>query len=259
MIIKMRSIQNVSFISLTGWLSALTVTIGLFLSANAPCSAKENSEYVKGCALRSEGKTEQALTAFRIVLKRNPNHKGALVQMGACLEDLGKGDEAEKVYLDLLRIDPKYISAKRNLAQMHSRNEVFRPVSRRRTLKKIMLQRGLQALNQKNYQNARTIFRMAQGMWPKDPYPPLYSAIALERSGQSKQATEAYRRLCDQFPKFVPARVNLILLLLEVGDRTSAEREVLAGLEALPGNKQFNYLARVAKGKTHSLSRRLPK
>ena len=64
------------------------------------------------------------------------------------------------------------------------------------------------------------------------------------------------KQIRDLFPKFTPARVNLILLLLDVGDRKSAEREALAGLEKLPGNKQFSYLAGVAKKQTHSLSRR---
>ena len=96
-------------------------------------------------------------------------------------------------------------------------------------------------------------------MWPKDPYPQLYSAIALERSGQSKQAAEAYRQVRDRFPKFVPARVNLILLLLNRGDRALAQREARAGLDTLPDNKQFSYLANVAKRKTRSLKRRSPK
>ena len=257
--IRMRRIQNVSSIALAGWLSALAITMGFLSLTSDLCSAKQISEYAKGCALRTEGKTEQALKVFQQVLKNNPNHKGALIQTGACLEDLGKWDEAEKVYLNLLRIDPKHISAKRNLDQLKSRLETYKPVSRHKTSKEILLQKGLQALNDKNYRNARKFFRVVQGMWPKDPYPPLYSAIALEWSGQPKQAVEEYKELCERFPKFVPARVNLVLLLLNKGDRVSAKREALAGLEKLPNNKQFSYLAKLAKSKTQSLSHRLTK
>jgi Flp pilus assembly protein TadD len=73
----------------------------------------------------------------------------------------------------------------------------------------------------------------------------LYEAVTYERAGQRTKAITTYRRITELFPNYSPARVNLMVALIEAGDRNSAAREAQSALEAIPEDPRMKYLARV--------------
>lgn len=216
-----------------------------FLWQTTECRAEEPSAFAKGIALRIEQKNRRAITAFRNVLPASPNHIGALVQMGAAFEDLGKWKEAEKWYRRAIAIDPVSGSARRNLRQMiaslrmNSAGNVPAPSQQRLT------RRGLRALERRDFDTAFRTFQLLCGLFPDDPRFMLYLAVTHERSGERDKAIAMYRRTTEIFPNFPPSRVNLIVALIKAGDRKSATREARSALESIPDEPRIRYLARV--------------
>lgn len=206
--------------------------------------AQEAADFAKGIALRIEQKNRSAVEAFRKVLAASSNHVRALVQMGAAFEDLGKWKEAENCYRRAIQIDPRNKSARRNLNHLTASVSMNVPVNGRAPSQQALTERGLRALEQRDFETALRFFRLLRGLFPDDPHYMLYSAVTHERSGQRARAVAMYRRMAELFPNFPPPRVNLVVALLESGDPKSAAREVRLALEAIPDDPRIRYLAR---------------
>lgn len=209
------------------------------------CGAQEAADFAKGIALRIEQKNRLAIEAFRNVLAASPNHAGALVQMGAALEDLGKWKEAENCYRRAIEIDPRNSSAKRNLNHLIATRGMNERANGPAPSQQALTERGLRALERRDFEKALRSFRLLRGLFPDNPHFVLYSAVAHERSGQREKAVAVYRGMAELYPNFSPTRVNLVVALLEAGDRKSAAREVRSALEAIPDDPRIRYLVRL--------------
>jgi Flp pilus assembly protein TadD len=226
-------------------LMLFTAILLFLLMGMSHSTADEPADLAKAMQLRIERKNREAVDAFSKVLDASPNNAGALVQLGAALEDLGKWKEAEAAYRKALDVEPDNSSAKRNLDQLISGRTISAAVKLPRPSHEILMKKGLRALENKDFESAVLAFRLLRGFLPDDPRPLFYSAIVFERSGQAKQAESAYREALKAFPNFVGARVNLVILFLKAGDEKAAAREARAALEAFPSDSRIRYLARM--------------
>jgi tetratricopeptide (TPR) repeat protein len=190
-----------------------------------------------------EGKTAQAVAAFKKVSPDSAHYVRALVQMGAAQEDLGKKREAAKTYEKALNYDPKNLSAARNLEQLKSAGITEGIVQIPNPAKEELMRNGLLALESGNFKKALETFRLSRGLLLGDPRPLFYSALALERQKDLKGAIALYERTIESFPDYAPARINQILDLLAIGDRDGAIRNCRKALDALPENELLRSLS----------------
>ncbi|MEW6348787.1 MAG: tetratricopeptide repeat protein [Thermodesulfobacteriota bacterium] len=217
----------------------------VFLLMQTVVGADDVSEFERGIALRIEGKPRKAVEALRKVRPGSADYLRAQVQIGACLEDLGNPKEAEKTYLGVLAVDPYYGSAKRNLEHLTLVKTLKTPVSGAHPARESILHTGLRALEAKDYARALEIFRMSRGLVPKDPRPLFYSALTMERQGFFTEARALYESVLRNDHTFVPARVNLVVLLLERGDPEGARKALDFKDSSLDRDPRLNYLARI--------------
>lgn len=241
---KVRTRQTFELIMNVPWIIWWLAALLIVFPPIALSKDDEPSDFARGVALRMERKHREAAGAFARSLAAIPENAAALVQMGASLEDMGKWKEAEQSYRRAREVDPGNSAARRNLENLQAFRQAG-PVSRGPSAsEEILVRKGLQALDSKNPEEALRCFELLQGLLPDDPRPMLYTAIAWERSGDKQQAQAVYRETVKAFPGFAPARVHLMVLLLESGDCENATREAKAALEAMPRDERIRYLAR---------------
>ena len=60
----------------------------------------------EGRRLKSEGRFEEAIAAFGRALEREPQNGALMTDVGLCLLELGRREEAAKVLGTAIRIDP---------------------------------------------------------------------------------------------------------------------------------------------------------
>lgn len=221
------------------------IALSLCLQGVELSAAEENPDLDKGISLRMEQKNRQALEAFTKALAVSPRHVTALIHMGATLEDLGRWKDAEQAYRRALEADPDNVSAKRNLEQLEAARNMNVPVKAPTGLERVLTTKGLQALEQGEFDEALRCFQLLQGFFPDDPRPVLSAAAAWEQRGNSPEAEDLYRAMSKAFPNYAPARVNLVILLIRTGQREKAASEARAALETLPDDERIRFLARM--------------
>jgi Flp pilus assembly protein TadD len=204
----------------------------------------EQADFDRGVVLRIERKHREAAAAFARSLAAAPGNATALVQMGASLEDMGKWKDAEQAYRRALEVDPENTAAERNLENLLNFRRVSTVSRGPGASEEILVKQGFRALDLKDLDEALRRFGLLQGLLPDDPRPMLYAAVAWERCGDKQQAQALYRQTVKAFPSSPTARVHLVLLLLESGDRENATKEVRAALQAMPQDHRIRYLAR---------------
>jgi tetratricopeptide (TPR) repeat protein len=72
-----------------------------------------------GRLLHEEGAMTSAEAHFRLALAMKPRDPFALFQLGICLEDQGRTDEAVQAYLETIDVDPACADAYHNLACLY--------------------------------------------------------------------------------------------------------------------------------------------
>ncbi len=227
------------------WIISWVAAVLIVFPTVALSQMNEQSDFDRGVALRIERKHREAAAAFSRALTSFPEHETALVQMGASLEDMGKWKEAEQAYRRAVELDPEDPAAKRNLENLLTFRRLSAAPRGPSVSEEVLVRQGFHALDQKDLNKALRCFGLLQGLLPDDPRPMLYAAIAWERVGDAQEAQAAYRETAKAFPNFAPARVHLVLLLLESGDQENATREVKAALQAMPHDERIRYLARM--------------
>ncbi|MBM4325685.1 MAG: tetratricopeptide repeat protein [Deltaproteobacteria bacterium] len=246
----MAGIQSFSKCAVLGAIPILVVA--LFLCVGEASAAETGIS--KGIALRMAGKPGEALEAFKEALERSPENVAALVQMGACQEDLGKWREAEQTYLRALEVQPENPTARRNLEQLLAAREINTPPSPQNPTAEVLLRRGLAAAEAKQYDAALNDFQTVRGLSPQDPRPLFYSALLWERQGEQTRAADLYRKTIELFPEYAPARINLIIVLMESGAREAAVATAKLANERLPRDQRISYLTHLLGGELRAYS-----
>ena len=73
------------------------------------------TRYELGRVLDRAGRLSEAVAEYRLALDRNPNHVGALNNLGAALAGQGRTDEAIRSFERLIAVDPENADARANL------------------------------------------------------------------------------------------------------------------------------------------------
>ncbi len=90
---------------------------------NEPTEAKALIENALGFALAAQDDFESAIGHYRTALKAKPDYPVALNNLAFAKQRLQEDGEASKLYQDVLTIDPKNKTAKRQLQQLKNKEK----------------------------------------------------------------------------------------------------------------------------------------
>jgi tetratricopeptide (TPR) repeat protein len=192
--------------------------------------------------LRGAGANSKALKAVKAVLARSPNNARALVQMGAIYQDMQNWEQAGACYGKALLADPHNRAAQRNFEYLVARREMNRTRGERKILKDILVSEAIKAAKAGKYGKSKELFRLFRGVFPNDRSWMFYQAMIAELEGDSDRAIKLYSGLLRLIPDYAPARVNLILALLEKGALKSADVQAQKARELSPYNPKIRAL-----------------
>ncbi|WP_397568622.1 sulfatase-like hydrolase/transferase [Schlesneria sp. T3-172] len=158
--------------------------------------------------LLEHGDLKAAETSLRQIVETNPRYLKAMGNLGICLAQQQKWDEAIECYQNVLKIDPDDFSALMNLAAadaVHGRID--------------------EAIS--NYHRAQTAD-------PKSPAPPFHLAQLAVENGGWPQALELFAKAVKLDPEFDEAHRAWGDLLVELGDHDGAAKHYDAALAINP-------------------------
>ncbi|MBN2207687.1 MAG: tetratricopeptide repeat protein [Candidatus Coatesbacteria bacterium] len=98
----------------------LTMLVGLLGCAGGGKEESRN-HYESGCALASQGKYQEAMTAFNKAIAADPQNAEAHNGLGYCHLLLGQEEQGELHLKEALRLQPDLLKAVRNLATLYHR------------------------------------------------------------------------------------------------------------------------------------------
>jgi len=119
-VLKLESENAIALAGYGGSLVELGDESGLEYIEQALSFEPENVDFLfaKGYALTSMGKFNEAISAYKVVLKFEPKDSMTLNNIGDIYEQLGKFDSAQKYYQDALEVDSSNDLAESNLQRI---------------------------------------------------------------------------------------------------------------------------------------------
>ncbi|MBI3450809.1 MAG: tetratricopeptide repeat protein [Acidobacteria bacterium] len=161
--------------------------------------------YHSGLALLRSGRPEEAAAAFRDVLKRSRDDRGALQSLARCDAALGLADERRA---SLARFEELYREEEeRKATRLHVRD--LRAEARQRS-------------DAGKFGDAVAKLKEAVSIAPEDDEIRLELGRALSRAGQQAGAADIFRRVLERQPLDAEAHFQLGRLLADGGDVTAA-------------------------------------
>jgi predicted O-linked N-acetylglucosamine transferase (SPINDLY family) len=172
-------------------------------------------------ALAVLGQHQEAVTQYRLAIKRSPDNALFKYNLGSLLQSIpGQLDEAERCYQDALRLQPQFSPVLVNLGAIYLEKKnpskakplLLKAHEANPNLPQIMSNLGDASVQLKEYPEAIEWCHRAIALGFVPAYATL--GIALENSGDTNGAIEAYRQLIEKDPQSVSGRKNYIRALL---------------------------------------------
>jgi serine/threonine-protein kinase len=176
----------------------------LYAAALALRSQSLNVRLARGELLARSGRVDEAIDAYREIIRLKPDHAPTYSWLGHLLEGKGQLDEAATSFKDALRVDPNWPDAYWHLGDL-------------------LLKRG-------QWDAAATAFTTATRLRPDLADPPNKLGIALERLGRLDEALAAYREAVRRKPDWAVPHFNVGNVLNRKGRSAEA---VVAFREAI--------------------------
>lgn len=100
------------------FLALILITATIFYSFGGNATKRSEQLYQAGLAQVQSGDFDTALAMFSEALQADPNHRGVRESTADLLQKMGQSDKAEKLYLDLIVLDPASVSPHLNIARI---------------------------------------------------------------------------------------------------------------------------------------------
>ena len=166
------------------------------------------------------GKIDKAIESFERAVENNPCFKGAHNNLGGLYARVGMYDEAINEFRKAVRIDPHYAPGYSNLGKIH--------------------------LIQGNFHDALEAFQYALSIDPKNPWARYYLGRLYVMMNRYGEAISAYDEVIEVDPNFLPAYIDLAMILGEKGiDVDRALKLARKAVELKPTAQTFDLLARL--------------
>ena len=185
-------------------------SFALYASTLAVSPEADDFRVGLGGVYRAEGDLPAAEQELRQVLRHDPNHVDALIELGKTAMEEGRYEEATGLYLQAIELQPMNATSHLNLGIAYS-------------------QTG-------SMQEAKLQLRAATVLAPRDPLGYLNLGVACWLEGDRRGAESTFRRALSINPFDSGTHLALGRLYGEEGRTSEAAREYRAALEADPGN-----------------------
>ena len=160
-----------------------------------------------------EGKTDVAQDLYNQILKINPNHTGALNNLGAIFKELKDYQKAKKFYEKSIEINPNYADAHNNL--------------------------GLTYVNLKDYQKARKCYEKAIELNPNYADAHYNLGGLFNELRENQKSKKSYERAIEINPNHANAYNNLGILFKESGDLQKSKNCYEKAIEINPNDAKL--------------------
>ena len=144
-----------------------------------------------------EGKTDIAQELYNKVLKIDPNHSGALNNLGAIFRGLGEYQKAKDCYEQVIKIDPNYVDAYFNLGN---------------SFKEL-----------KEYHKAKVYYEKVIEINPNHANAHNNLGVILKKIGQNQKAIDCYEKAIAINPNYANTHNNLGIIFDELGKNQKAK------------------------------------
>ena len=198
-----------------------------------------NSE---GVALKNQGKSDEALAAFKKAISIEPNCADALNNMGILIQEQGKLEEAIEAYKKALAIKPDFAKAYYNMGSaLHEGGKLDLAVDAYRKFLSIepdfadaYNNMGSALQEQGKLEEAIEVYRKAISINPN--FADVYYNIggALHEQGKLDKAIEFYKKAISIKPDFAELYVNMGVTLQEQGKLQKAIKAYNKALSIKP-------------------------
>jgi tetratricopeptide (TPR) repeat protein len=183
-----------------------------------------DAHYLMGVLRYFQGHIGQSVEALRRSLQLDPHHTDAAICLSVLLNDIGKYDDAKKVFEQANRS----VSFKRGTPSLE--------VERKFAVKHMEL--ADLYFRYRRYDEALVEYGKAALLDPSDPDIRIRRAKAFAKKGFTSRAIQELQQLKSENQGYLPARVQLGLLYYSQGDLLNAELEWEAVLEIEPTHRE---------------------
>ncbi|MBC7386751.1 MAG: tetratricopeptide repeat protein [Cryobacterium sp.] len=170
-----------------------------------------DGHYLMGVSAYFQGNVGPTISALRKALEIDPRHTDAAICLSVLLNDLGKYDEAKKVF------------EQANYSVVHRREGVVSGVDQKFAVKHLEL--GDLYFRYRRYDESIEEYSKAALLNPLHFETRIRRAKAYARKGFVSRALQDLQSLKHEHPEFLPARVHLGLLHYSQGNLIDAELE----------------------------------
>jgi predicted O-linked N-acetylglucosamine transferase (SPINDLY family) len=181
--------------------------------------------FATGIAHHQQGRVAEAISAYREVLKRNPDHGGVLNNLGLLESDLNHFDEAERCFRRAMVLEPKNANAVMNLGNLFkARGKNEEAIAYFRQAIAIEPDHATSYVNMGNVlqhlgrvDEAIATYQKALEIDSQLPDAHLNMGNILSRTNRSEEAVLCFERALALKPDFPAAHNNLGLSLVALG------------------------------------------
>ncbi len=192
--------------------------------------AQPQVHYNLGNLLKADGRFEEAVAEQREAVRLKPNYVEAHLQLALALSETDDHAAAEKSCRDALRLQPNYLFAKQALAaelcalgrekeaERILRQALTVGIRNPRQAAALEHNLGIALKQQRRFDEALSLFDMAQAKVPDMPAVDYNRGAALQQFGRLREAVESYRKAVARNPLDMSAHQELNELLYRLGD-----------------------------------------
>lgn len=202
-----------------------------------------DKEFRRGSGLMQQGRTEEALAAFRSALQIDAGFDAARQAMVGLLLTNGRTAEAERVLQDGLKLNPRHSSFAKQLARLQVERDA--PWAALVTLQKTLPNAEPVAEIKQHGKSAATVGvdkRVKQITVQQQAENELRKAAELMRQGRVNEALAGYEAALQLDVSLEAARQAMIGLLLDNKRNSEAERVLRDGLKNNPKRSDYAML-----------------
>jgi tetratricopeptide (TPR) repeat protein len=195
-----------------------------------------DAHYLMGVLAYFQGNVGPTITSLRKALELDPRHTDAAICLSVLLNDLGKYDDAKKVF------------DQANQSVVHRKEGVVSGVDQKFAVKHLEL--GDLYFRYRRYDESIEEYSKAALLNPLHFETRIRRAKAYARKGFVSRALQDLQALKHEHPDFVPARIHLGLLHYSQGNLIDAEIEWEDALRIQPGQPEAEaYLGMVRRSR----------
>ena len=185
-----------------------------------------NAYFYIGNIFHIQGQLGKAIKAFNKVLSLDPNHTDAAISLSVILNDIGKYEEAQKIFDSA---NEKVKKKNQAIADPH--------INKKFSIKHFELAEMYFTYNR--YDEALFEYNKAASQDPDNLDIRVKIAKVYSKKGYMSRAFEELKQLKSESPQYIPARIALGLLYFGNGNTLEAQTEWQSALNKDPENTEL--------------------